>query len=1356
MKRTWIWGAVAVAAVAGLLALAYAGRGVLIAPYLSALIRETIRAQLGLDVSIGRVSGSLVADLEIDDVQTVGPPADGPVRSLSWKRLRLRYSLRSLLEGLPSFGGGAGLDLEGLRLQVDLSREPASSAPGPTFASFSPRLPTLSIRDAEVGIRAADFNLILDGLRLDAGKASPEGQPLHLYVAEGRWSHPRIRSGTGSISAELNLSAHAVRMDRLRINGEPLVEGLRLELPPASDRLPFAARLRIGGGHLDVQGELTDSSVQANLTAREIQIASAADWFKLDSRGLLSLDAAVSLPFETPADMSGRLDLAIGGAAFWGRHDLDLRLKAGLSHGRLGVETLDVSLLRSRGVVSDATVSWSEVLKGNTEGLLRQLSGDFRLTSEDVPALLSLAGVNRLPAGTRIPDHRLTLAGRMQNGTLVVPGGELVSGAGSVRIQDLQTTLPLMGAQTPLRVDLRLQLPDLRAVASLFGLPPLGGSLTGNLSASGRLDRLTGRAELTAAGLAIQGRPLGEVSLRAMAERETIRVESLSVRNGRDRLDARGSFDVSARRFGPTRIDLQTEAAEDYLPLLVSDGSWPSGKVIGRLEGSGSLREPEFSLDFFLERLPAGAWTLMDTRIQAQGAEHRVRIHSAQSSTPLGQIRLAGDLDRFPAEGRFELGLQDLTIAGKGLALTLEAPARIRYATPETVSVSGLRLGGPQGRVSVQGTLAVRGRSDLSLQFSELNGAEWLPKLTGIPLSVEGLNAALQIRGSVAAGGISAQGSVRHLGAAGTVLSYAGRFDLSYSGRRLQIAALDLSGPEGHRLSLSGSLPFDPTGDPVLIPGALDVALTGRAPDFKLVRSLFPGWPFAAGSLEADLGLYGSWQAPRGTLRLNGRGLTLARVSGLIPPGPYEGRVNASLDGRRLILQEVELEGPHAKLHGQGVWRDLPAFSEPIPGGAAAWGAVSLEGRLVADDLGWMARHFKDIRRVAGRLEVAMKAEGPLSDPDVQADIRLSRGELRPEVDLPPLQALHLNAHLAGRVLSVQSLDGELGGAPFQMSGSIRNLFAAEDQAQVDLRLKGEDLLLLRRQTLRMRADADLRLSGPWERLRLSGTLAFTEGLFGKNLGLAEGLTAGSAKPKAGAGIELFTFADPPLRDMAFDVEIRSRTPFKVKNNLVKGAVRPELHLTGTGEVPALIGRIYLDPCTLFLPAGRMQFDSGIIRFDAADPGRPRLDMSGRAQMIGYDISAVVEGPYDEPAVFLSSAPPLPDQDLLALVLTGQPPKTPGGESVERRQGLNVAVFIGRDVLMRMPGGGATESLQTVLERFDVDVGRAVTRGGDETINARFRLAEGLLQNGDTLYITGEKDVFDQYNAGVRIVFRFR
>ena len=308
----------AVAAVAGLLALAYAGRSVLITPHLTALIRETIRDQLGLDVSIGKVAGSLVADLEIDDVQTVGPAAEGPVRSLSWKRLRLRYSLMSLLEGLPRFIGDAGLDVEGLRLQVDLYREQAHPTEGPAVAYFPPTLPTLSIRDAEVGIRAADFNLTLGGLRLEAGKESPEGRPVQLHVSQGSWSHPRIRPGTGSISADLNLGAQVVSIDRLAIDGEPLVERGRIELHPAADRLPFAGRLRIGGGHLDVQGELTDSAVQANLNARDIQIAPAADVFKLEGRGLLSLDAAVALPFKNPEGMSGRLDLAIGHATFRG------------------------------------------------------------------------------------------------------------------------------------------------------------------------------------------------------------------------------------------------------------------------------------------------------------------------------------------------------------------------------------------------------------------------------------------------------------------------------------------------------------------------------------------------------------------------------------------------------------------------------------------------------------------------------------------------------------------------------------------------------------------------------------------------------------------------------------------------------------------------------------------------------------------------------------------------------------------------------------------------------------------------------------------------------------------------------
>jgi autotransporter translocation and assembly factor TamB len=1386
---------------------------------------------------------------------------------LELKRIGLRYSPVSLLQGFSAFVRAASLEVEGLRVDLDLiSRERSSPSGAPVSASFPPPLPALSIRDAEVSLRADEFHLDLRGIRLETGRESPEGRRVLLQVPEAGWSHPRIRPGRGSVSADLRLSPQVVRLDGLRLNGEPLVEQAHLDLNAGAGRFPFAARLGVGGGRLDLQGELADWILQANLNAQQIQLAPAADLLRLDGSGILSLDAAVSLPLANPEGMSGRLDLALRRGAFRGVQDADLRLKAALGGGWLRLDTLELQALRSRAVIAGAAAPWDDLLQARLEPLLRRLSGEFSLSSEDVPALLSLAGVMQMPAATHIPDHRLALAGRVQHGALVIPGGELTAGAGSIRIQDLETILPPAGADTPLKADLRLQLPDLAAVASILGQPQaLGGALAGRVSASGSIGRLVGHAELSGSGLVIDGRPLGSASLRAVADRETVRVESLSMRNGLDRLEARGtvqlakgrldgavvdfdvseieayhrlflsdarriagrpprvqggirgraqlsgpwgypdgelaldfehlqvrgrrfgsgsaritkrqdalavaplkcvngadflevrgSFDFGTQRFGATRLDLHAQDLGPYLQAFAPDGQWPAGRVAGWLEGSGPLREPEFTLDVFLERPPAAGRALRDARINARGAGRRVRIESAQAVTPLGRIRLAGDLDRYPPEGGFDLGLEEFTIAGEGLSLALEAPARIRYAAPGAITVGEFKAGGPQGKISANGTLAVQGRSDLGIQLTELNGDGWLSKLTGMPLVVEGLNASLQAAGSAAAPEINASGSARKLGAAGTALSYAGRFDLAYAAKRLRIAAFDLTGPEGHRFTLSGSLPLDATADPVLIPGALELEMAARVPDLKLVSALFPEWPVASGSLEADLTLHGSWQTPNGTLRLAGHELVPSNASRLIPPGPYEARMHASLEDGRLTLQRVEIEGPHAQLRGRGAWRDLPSLPQLISAKAAAGGAVSLEGRLVAADLGWLARHFPDIRRIAGRLEVDLKAEGLLRDPGLQADIRLTGGALRPEADMPPLQALNIDARLAGRNLEIRSLRGELGGAPFQVTGALENVFPSEGRARVDLRLKGEDLLLQRNPTLRMRADADLRLAGFLERLEFSGTLALTEGFFGRNFGLAEGLTAGSAKPKAGPGFELFSLEDAPWKDMVFAVGFSARKPFQIKNNLVKGAVRPDLHLGGTGEAPELTGLIYVDPTILYLPAGRMQFDSGMIHFEATDPGRPRLDMVGSARMIGYDITAVVEGPYDEPAVRLSSAPPLPDEELLALVLTGQPPRTARSDTVEKRQGLNVAVFIGRDILMRMPGGGTTESLQAVMERFDVEVGRAVTRAGDETINARFRLADGVLREGDTVYITGEKDVFDQYNAGVRIVFRFR
>jgi translocation and assembly module TamB len=142
--------------------------------------------------------------------------------------------------------------------------------------------------------------------------------------------------------------------------------------------------------------------------------------------------------------------------------------------------------------------------------------------------------------------------------------------------------------------------------------------------------------------------------------------------------------------------------------------------------------------------------------------------------------------------------------------------------------------------------------------------------------------------------------------------------------------------------------------------------------------------------------------------------------------------------------------------------------------------------------------------------------------------------------------------------------------------------------------------------------------------------------------------------------------------------------------------------------------------------------------------------------MLGYDITAVINGPYDEPVITLSSSPPLPDEELLMLLLTGQPPKSSGIRSNGAKQSLNVAVFLGRDVLTRWFGGDEDDPTGDILDRFDIEVGRGITRQGEETIHSQFRLTDDVFLDGDSLYLTGERDYFDYYNGGIKLVFRFR
>jgi len=71
----------------------------------------------------------------------------------------------------------------------------------------------------------------------------------------------------------------------------------------------------------------------------------------------------------------------------------ELLLDAALNDGWLRVNTLELNALRSHAIVTVAAVRWSDVLTGRTGRLLVELTAEFSLSSEDLPSLLSFAGV---------------------------------------------------------------------------------------------------------------------------------------------------------------------------------------------------------------------------------------------------------------------------------------------------------------------------------------------------------------------------------------------------------------------------------------------------------------------------------------------------------------------------------------------------------------------------------------------------------------------------------------------------------------------------------------------------------------------------------------------------------------------------------------------------------------------------------------------------------------------------------------------------------------------------------------------------------------------------------------------------
>jgi autotransporter translocation and assembly factor TamB len=892
-----------------------------------------------------------------------------------------------------------------------------------------------------------------------------------------------------------------------------------------------------------------------------------------------------------------------------------------------------------------------------------------------------------------------------------------------------------------------------------LGLPPekipdIHGGLQAAVRLEGPFAEPTGSLNLHAREIQIEGTSFGDADVDVMFSADSIKVSSAVFKNLNDRLDLSGSIRHRQKQLDDVRLHIKISDLSRYQTRWIPASYGLSGAIEGQLRAAGDFIYPEAAAEFRVENLGTDDFQLNKGSIQLKSTDRQISIQSAELALDQQQLQLAGDIQRNADDSEFNITLQKISISGQSTLLALERAASFRLFRNGRIIFDNVALAGSAGRVSINGVFDPGGPSDLQMNMSDLTGDGWLDLVLTDRLRFKGLDASLRVSGQKNAPFFALQGTVDTLGSQDVPMAFSGRFDVEYGNKVFKIHEFAFQGTKGQEVQLKGTFPLDPLHPDVFISGP--IAIDGRAhiDDAGALGFIIPWAEGSGGSIRCAFNLSGDWKHPNGRLDLAVTDLSRPADIRPLPPGPYSVRGDVRIDGQRVELESLEAYSAGWKFQVQGQWLGAPTLPDLMRAVEhKATGEVNLSGSLNVSDLSWVAREVGGVRRLNGRLEAQGTLKGPITAPAADAVLRLSDAEFAPDFDMPSLRGLNLEAAVTPEALNIRSLTGALGGAPFELNGFWK--WSAGSGPETDLRLRGENLLLYRSESLRLRADTDMTLKGPLERLELAGEVVVTDGRFSKSFGAIEGIAA-AGKSDSASGFQLFSIHEPPLRDMRFNVRMTAKKPFLLRSNLLRGSVRPDLVLAGTGEIPLLIGNVYVESTRLYLPAGQMQLESGLVRFDKADPDRPRLDLIGTTTMLGYDITAVIQGPYDEPVITLSSIPPLPEQDLLMLLLAGQPPKTSNARSNATRQGLNVAVFLGRDLLSRLSDDDSDEGFESILDRFDVEVGRAITRRGEDTINSQFRVADDVLVGGDSLYITGERDYFDYYNGGIKLVFRFR
>jgi translocation and assembly module TamB len=230
---------------------------------------------------------------------------------------------------------------------------------------------------------------------------------------------------------------------------------------------------------------------------------------------------------------------------------------------------------------------------------------------------------------------------------------------------------------------------------------------------------------------------------------------------------------------------------------------------------------------------------------------------------------------------------------------------------------------------------------------------------------------------------------------------------------------------------------------------------------------------------------------------------------------------------------------------------------------------------------------------------------------------------------------------------------------------------------------------------LRLTADADLVASGGPDGNLIRGQVTLLRGSYTKDVDI----TISDLLSRRGGGA--ITINPRWMDRTALEVRVVSAAALEVRNNLARLSGTVDLTVRGTLSDPIPIGQVLLDEGGRVIFSDiRYEIESGTITFSNTARLAPFVDVRARADVKGYDLVVSLVGTWPRISATFTSDPPLSNDAILGLILSGSPPDTRQSQDTTGQ-----LVSAAGGVLSGALTGGLTRPTQRLfrLDRFQID-----------------------------------------------------